>query len=218
MSQKFLDPRDIPRGCQDRLHVPATLPLAVRELGHLPDLTQLLPGDLILISPLEPTFLQKQIQKAQKIGGYHPDNARWTHAAVYLGSQFDICEATIKGVRRNSLLDSLPTHLVRARRDPTLDADSRWKIALSAALQLGTSYGIRSLLTIYSRAIKGLHVPQKTTTKSRSKLICSELYADSFFSATGSTLQWNHPGKEVSPAFLSHVEELVDVPLDWLKI
>ena len=95
MSQKFLDPRNIPRGCQNCLHVPATLPLAVRELGHLPDLAQLLPGDLILFSPLEPTFIQKQIQKAQTIGGYHPDNARWTHAAVYLGSQFDICEASI---------------------------------------------------------------------------------------------------------------------------
>lgn len=86
MSQKFLDPRGIVRGCQPCQHVPATLPLAVRELGHLPNLAQLLPGDLILISPLAPTILQKQIQKGQKLGGYHEDNARWTHAAVYLGS------------------------------------------------------------------------------------------------------------------------------------
>ena len=151
-------------------------------------------------------------------GGYHQDDARWTHAAVYLGSDFSICDATRKGVRHNSLLDFIPNHRIRVRRDPTLDVDSRWRIALSATLQIGTSYGIGSILTILYRSIHGFHEPQNTGTQSRSSIICSELYADSYLAATGRTLQWNHPGKEVSPALLSYVPELVDVTTNWLKI
>lgn len=218
MSQLFLDPTNILNGCKNFQRVPATLPQAVRALGHLPDLSQLLPGDLILISPITPSFVQKQIQKVQTNGGYHQDDARWTHAAVYLGSDFSICDATRKGVRHNSLLDLIPNHRIRVRRDPTLDADSRWRIALSATLQLGTSYGIRSVLTIWIRSVQGFHEPQNTGTKSRSAIICSELYADAFLAATGRTLEWNHPGKDVSPALLSYIPELVDVAVGWLKL
>ena len=218
MSQLFLDPRSIPSDCPVYNNVPATLPPRVRALGHLPDLAQLLPGDLILFSPTTTSILQKKIQEVQHTGGYHEDDARWTHAAVYLGSQFSICDATAKGVLHNSLLDSLSANLVRVRRDPHLDSDSRWRIALSAALQIGTPYGIRSALTIWIRSIKGLHTPQKSATRSRSNIICSELFQDAFFSATGRTLQWNHPGKEVSPALLSYVAEQRDVPVRWLRL
>ncbi len=219
MGQLFLDPQNLPRHCSHFQHVPASLPQSVRDLGHLPNLELLLPGDLILISPISPTSFQREIQKTQKTGGYHKDDAQWTHAAVYLGWHFNICEATIKsGVRQASLLDSLATHRVRFRRFPGLDVDFRWKIAVSAALQIGTSYGIVSAIKIYLRSTKGLHLPQKAGTKSRSKLICSELYADSLLAVTSRTLQYDHPGKDLSPALLSHVEELEDVPVDWLKI
>ncbi len=218
MSQLFLDPTNIPTGCKNFQHVPATLPQSVRALGHLPDINQLLPGDLILISPITPSFVQKQIQRVQTKGGYHGDDARWTHSAVYLGSDFSTCDATGKGIRHNSLLDVISNHRIRVRREPTLETNYRWRIALSATLQLGTSYGIRSALTIWVRSIQGFHAPQNTATRSRSSIICSELYADSFLMATGSTLQWNHPGKDVSPALLSYVPELVDIATGWLKI
>ena len=179
----------------------------------------MLPGDLILISPLAPTFSQRAIQRTQEQGGYHPEDSRWTHASVYLGSDFDICEATVwKGVHRASLLDSVASHQVRVRRLGGLDSGTRWKIALAAALEIGRRYGLLSALKIALRARAGLHQPQETKTQSAAAVICSELFADSVLAATGQTLQWNHTGKEVSPAFLSFVPELTDVPLEWRKI
>lgn len=217
MAYLFLDPNKIPSNCSECTDVPPAIPQKVRELKHLPDRSLLLPGDLILISPQKPSFIQKQIRKAQLSGGYSDEDAHWTHAAVYLGFDFNICEATRKGVHQASLLDSLDTHLVRVRRDPTLDSDTRWKIAVAAALQIGTKYGIASALKIGFRSIKGLHNPQKAKTQSSNELICSELYADAFLFATGKTLQ-DTQAKEVSPAFLSYVDYLEDVPLAWRKI
>lgn len=175
-----------------------------------------LPGDLVLISPLAPTWTQKVIQAAQNKGGYRAEDAQWTHAAVYLGTGFTICEATaLKGVRQGSLLDSLANHLanhlVPVRRDNALDSDTRWRMALEAALQIGTRYGLVSGAKFGVRALKGLHRPQKSNTQSTSALNCSELFADAHQFATGRTLQWQHPGREVSPAFLSFVPELTDV-------
>lgn len=219
MPQHILDPGKIPTDPARCPRIPAALPPKIRSLGHLPAVEALLPGDLILISPLVPTKAQKMIQAAQAKGGYGPDDAHWTHAAVYLGTDFAICEATVlQGVHHASLLDSLATHRVRVRRDLSLDADTRWRIALAAALQIGTRYGWVSALKISLRAQAGLHTPRKTKTQSPSALICSELYADAFLAATGRTLQWRHPGREVSPALLSFVDELDDVEIKWQRI
>ena len=216
--QRILDPRHIPSGCP-ACAPPAALPDKVRQLGHLPRVDRLLPGDLILISPLAPTWTQKVIRKAQETGGYSPSDAQWTHAAVYLGTRFAICEATaLKGVRQGSLLDSLANHLVRVRRDYALDSDTRWRMALEAALQIGTRYGLVSGAKFGVRALKGLHRPQNKNTQSTSALNCSELFADAHRFATGRTLQWQHPGREVSPAFLSFVPELTDVAMEWQRI
>lgn len=218
MPQIFLDPRQISPGFT-ACKVPATLPQEVWDLGHLPALEQLLPGDLILVSPVSPSFKQRGIRDAQKRGGYHEDDARWTHAAVYLGFNFDICESTIEGVHIASLLDYLATCLVRIRRDKsTLGQDQRWRIAVSAASQMRRGYGFLSVVKIFFRALVGLHVRQYSGTQSPSKLTCSELYADAYCEATGRTLDWNHPGKDISPALLSFTDELVDVPVEWRKI
>jgi hypothetical protein len=159
----------------------------------------------------------EDLQSTQKAGGYHENDARWTHASVYLGMGFSSCEATKKGVHHASLLDSMATHLVRVRRDPRLDPDTRWKIAVSASLQIGTKYGFWSAAKIYWRSRGGLHVPQTSATQSGASLICSELYADAYLSATGRTLVFQHVGK-ASPAFLSFAPELRDVPMNWRKI
>lgn len=216
--QRILDPRHIPSGCPT-CSPTATIPAKVRQLGHLPSVDRLLPGDLILISPLAPTCMQKLIQTTQNKGGYSAEDAQWTHAAVYLGTGFTICQATLlRGVRRGSLLDSLANHLVRVRRDNALDSDTRWRMALEAALQIGTRYGLLSGAKFGFRALKGLHRPQKANTQSTSALNCSELFADAHRFATGRTLQWQHPGREVSPAFLSFVPELTDVAMEWQRI
>ena len=217
MPQLFLDPGNIPSACLECEHVPPAIPQAVRQLKHLPDLDLLLPGDLILISPLTPTSVQGLIQKDQWDGGYSKDDARWTHAAVYLGFDFNICEATGEGVHQASLLGSLATCMVRARRHPTINSDTRWKIAVAAALQIGTPYGIASTLKMHSRAKQGFYTPQQAKTQSPNGVNCSELFADAFLLATRITLQ-DTQVKGVSPAYLSFVKELEDVPLVWRSL
>ena len=63
----------MPNGCLECEHVPPAIAHAVRQLQHLPDLDLLLPGDLILTSPLTPTSVQGLIQKDQWDGGYRKD-------------------------------------------------------------------------------------------------------------------------------------------------
>ena len=217
MSQLFLDPANIPAGCLECSNVPPAIPKDVRKLQHLPDLDLLLPGDLILISPNNPTLLQRQIRNIQLQGNYSPEDSHWTHASVYLGFDFHICEATGKGVHQGTLLNSLADHLVRVRRDPTLDYKTRWKIVVGATLQIGKPYGLASALKIGYRAIKGFHNPFNQPTQSDDHFLCSELYADAFLFATRKTLQ-DTQAKEVSPAFLSYVDYLEDVPLAWRRI
>jgi hypothetical protein len=154
------------------------------------------------------------IRKTQSTAGYHPVDARWHHAAVFLGFDFRICEATRNGVKPGSLLDYAATHLIRVRRDPLLDAETGWKISVLAACQIGTPYSVLSILNLAGRARKGYWQPKQENAHTGKGLICSELYADSYAAATGRTL-WNHISKEVTPAYLSLTGQLSDIEVGW---
>ncbi len=213
--QLFLDPTKVQvSGNPPSVQLP--IPKAVAELGAIPDSSLLRAGDLILVSPIaghthKPSAV---IRKTQIIAGYNPEDARWYHAAVYLGFDFRICEATRKGVATASLLDYAATHLVRVRRDPRLDAETGWKIGVLAACQIGTPYSFRSIAELSRRALKGYWQPREHSAHVGQGLICSQLYSDCYAAASGRTL-WNHIAKEVTPAYLSATDQLSDVPLNW---
>src|SRR6476659_3689762 len=79
--------------------VPAkgVLPPAARKWGRMLDLEDLEPGDLILFRPVNPNLdkISQLIIAAQMQAGFSEEDARWTHAAVYLGDGELICEANI---------------------------------------------------------------------------------------------------------------------------
>ena len=214
-NQAILDPRNI-RIIGKPLSAPLPVPKALAELKAIPDASKLGAGDLILIASIDEdrSKAAAAIRKAQSIAGYNDRDARWYHAAVYLGFDFRICEATRKGVKTASLLDYAATHLVRIRRAPQLDAETGWKISVLAACHIGTPYNVLSILKLAGRARKGYWLPRSDSAHVGSGMICSELYADSYAAATGRTL-WNHLSREVTPAYLSLTDQLSDIEVGW---
>ena len=74
---------------------------SVRRFGYVPDFENWLPGDLLLFSTSRPTFSQRKIVETQLKLNYANADARWHHAAVYIGDRY-LCEARSGGVRFES--------------------------------------------------------------------------------------------------------------------
>jgi hypothetical protein len=64
---------------------PGPIPRALRAFGKFPNLDQWRPADLLLVASITPDAAVPQIVNAQARGGYAPEDARWQHAAVYIG-------------------------------------------------------------------------------------------------------------------------------------
>ena len=214
-NQFFLDPDNlIIRGKPPAVQLP--VPKAIQNLRAIPDAEALRAGDLILVSSIvgDNNRTAAAIRNSQSTAGYNSMDARWHHAAVYLGFDFRICEATRKGVGTASLLDYAAAHLIRVRRDPGLDEETGWKISVLAACQIGTPYSFLSILNLAGRAKKGYWHPWQHSAHVGRGLICSELYSDCYAAASGRTL-WNNIAKEVTPAYLSVTGQLSDIDLCW---
>ena len=214
-NQLFLDPGYLVNTGKP-LAVQLPVPKAIADLNAIPDARAMRAGDLILVSSLDgdPNKTAAAIRKTQSTAGYSPIDARWYHAAVYLGFDFRICEATRKGVKTASLLDYVATHLIRVRRDLDLDAETGWRISVLAACQIGTPYSFLSILNLVGRAKKGFWQPRQQSAHVGHGLICSELYSDCYAAASGRTL-WNNIAREVTPAYLSATDQLSDIDIGW---
>lgn len=201
---------------------PAVLPKAVRKLGHIPDWELLRPGDLILFASVPGKVKRLKdalgIPAIQERGGYASADARWFHAAVFLGVGFDVVEANmIHGVRVASLLERLPDHLIRVRRSREWTEASGWRMALHAALMRGRPYSASTIARLAQRAMSGYWKHATDSAHAREALVCSQLYADAFQAAFDLTLM-NQQAGEVTPAFLSASERLVDIEIGWRRI
>lgn len=108
------------------------LPKDVRKLGHAPAIEQLLPGDLLLFSPIHANFVSSRIAHAQERGGFHAEHALWTHAAIFLYDDVIVEALPIRGVVQNSIYVRVPNHRILIRRNPRLDERIRYRIALRA--------------------------------------------------------------------------------------
>lgn len=193
---------------------PAPVPPRVRRFGRVPDAGALRSGDLILFAGCRPTVVGGLITAAQVRSGHAPRDAGWTHAAIYL-QRGQICEAVRGGVRCTSLLEYVPTHRIRARRDPTLTAEEPFLIALEAMTRLNERYSTGQLGRIAKRLLAGLWRPEPAEVEHPT--ICSQVYADSF---AATTERFVIPGRtrDITPADLSATPTLVDVRLGWLRI
>jgi len=112
------------------------LPIEVRRFGLFPNVDDWLPGDLVLVSHVQPDWIQRQIMEAQGRCGYAPDDAQWQHSAVYMGDAY-VCEAGTSGVRYEKIANYVGSHKIRVRRDFSLTPDDRWRLAIQAVVRLG---------------------------------------------------------------------------------
>jgi hypothetical protein len=215
MSQRFLDPDAMTtRGLWSAR---GPLPQAVRTFGRYPDLALWQPGDLVLVSAIRPGCIARRIIAAQERGGFAPEDARWHHAAVYVGDG-RICEATLRGVRTNDLYAYIGTHRIRVRRDPQLTPDDGYRIALAAFGRLRWYYSSWTLVRMLLQSLRGFYAePVGLRFTASHSIICSMLYADAYSLVTRRVLG-NTAGETTTPAFLSSTALLEDVAVGWARI
>ena len=177
-------PRSSPRSSPSVLP-PGPIPKAFRDFGKFPNLDQWRPADLLLVASITPDAALRQIISAQARGGYAPEDARWQHAAVYIGEGY-VVEATIRGVRYAPSYPYLGGHCLRLRRPLDLSDDDRWKIAIQASVRSNERYAMQRILRLLRLSFEGYWKRQRGFPIAQTKsVICSQLYADAYSRVTG---------------------------------
>lgn len=214
MPQLVLDPDD--RTVVGSIQVDYPLPVSVRSFGRLPDAGALLPGDLLLFRAKNADFVGRRIEGAQRRGGFSADDSRWTHAAVYVGDHA-LCEARpFRGVGYSNFYSYIGGHYIRARRDPSLTTDQRYRLAIEALTRLRRSYSILRIAWLARQSFVGYWSPVAPVVVAQ-RLVCSQLYADAYLAVT-KTLVANTQTAIFTPAHLSATARLQDIPLGWVDI
>src|SRR6266567_927727 len=94
---KSYDVDRVPRLSELALSFSRPIPRKVREFGRAIDPKILEPGDLLLFHDKENSWTSRKIVEQQS-HLFPPEHACWSHAAVS-GGGYEICEATLSGVR-----------------------------------------------------------------------------------------------------------------------
>jgi hypothetical protein len=218
-----LDPDQDPNGKAIILNA---LPQQTREFGKIVDTALLLPGDLMLAREIKPDRTSETIVQTQKQGGYHDHDARWTHAAMYLGDGMSIIEATFDSlaeggsVRVTNLYQyAQRAHALRFRRSKFISDDrQRWRLCIRAMTRLGKPYSFMEAVGIwFNIVVRGRGFFSEDMRRSANDaIICSLLYADAYGEAIRRSLG-EREGICV-PAWLSASDEFEDVGVAWLRI
>jgi hypothetical protein len=185
----------------------------MRSFGKFPNIQDWKPGDVLLVSSVEPDWITRKIISIQQ-KFYAPDHARWQHAAIYMGNGF-VAEATTRGVRYESIHKYVGHYLLSVRRFPKLEPDQRWLIAIEAGVRLRAAYGFRDILTIYRRSFPGLaRQIQPNIVLQANSVICSQLCYDAHMGVEKIIVP-SATKRPIVPAALSLTSYLEDVPTYW---
>ena len=217
MSQHYLDPGSPPTEHQKPL-ARISLPKHVSAFGFEVDYSKLLPGDILLFSPLKPGFLSKAIRHAQEKSGSDKSHSRWTHAALYVPENL-VIEAVIKGIKCRSLYNYIggDSHLIRARRFPGISMEERYGILIEAFKNLRLPYSLISILGALLNSLRGYW--REDMVKGSQGKFCSKLCADAYLVRGKFIVEPDLQNKaDVTPAHLSFSDKLIDVPLEWRAV
>ena len=189
------------------------IPQSVRKYGKAIDPNILEPGDLILVSRIKPNWTSARITKFQT-KMFPEEHARWYHAAVS-GGRYEICEATIGGVKSYEYWPYMTgEYELKIRRLRNASASVRSSLAYYAATNVKTRYGFLNIINIANILNDGNS--WKKHMISSSGVICSQLYFEA--SMRVGYLLANIPPETVCPAHLSMSQYLEDVPISWVKV
>jgi uncharacterized protein YycO len=189
------------------------IPKSVREFGKAIDPKILEPGDLLLVAHKNPSW-HSSIIVQQQSRQFAPEHACWHHAAV-CGGGFEICEATVFGVKAHEYWDYMNENFdVRVRRLKDASADERSRVAYYAAINVRTGYGFMSLPGLARYLSNGN--PWGRRFFASSGVICSQLYFEACMRA--GVLLAPISSDHVCPAHLSISPQMVDVELAWVPV
>ena len=215
MSRNILDPED--RRISGNVVELDRVPIAIRDTGSYPDLDQLQPGDLLLVSPSKPNLTARMIQWGQQ-RVHSADNAIWMHAALYLGDNA-LVEIDGGGVSVSPLFKYVLTHKLLFRRVLT-DAGADispivgYRIAIAALKEFKRRYSHENIfITAYDCLTAGTRAAPTRAIRSRGS-ICSDFFNEVVFATT------NRPAAPVDrlplqPADLSASKLMRDISIGW---
>ena len=215
-TQRVLDPRRTDTAHEPSRFQPATLPARVRRFGFVPNFDDWFPGDLVLFSKLRPNWVERRIVGAQENLRYSANDARWHHAAVYIGDRY-LCEARRGGVRYRPVVECIdPNTLLRVRRNFELPQLHQFRVAIRALMRLSQPYSYGSIGRAFLRSLNPRSYAIALHPRERA-VICSQLFHEAYMEATGSTLV-ERADRDVVPAELSATGHLRDVKTNWVRV
>lgn len=180
----------------------------------MPNFDDWRPGDIILFEAVRPTWMQRAISRTHERMGFSEPDGRWTHAALYVG-EGNICEAVTSGVRHHPIYEYVGSHRLRVRRDPGLDADGQYRVAIRALTHMRRDY---SRITALKVGWTGFwHDKNPDSLLSAPGIICSQLCSRAHQGVTDRVLSTTQ-SPYVTPADLSLHGSLIDVPVSWRRI
>jgi hypothetical protein len=198
---------------------------STRRFGKFIDTICLLPGDLILFREVPEASGDSPLTvQVQANGGYASEHARWTHAAMYLGDDFNVIEATTdnyySGNVRVTHLDKYCTgqFAMRIRRPKLTTEKDRLKLCVRALSRLRLRYNLKAAVLLWYHAyLKKRILRNDTLGLSVNKaIICSTLYSDAFTEVTHRT--FSRQAGPCVPALLSGSDLLEDIKPGWVRI
>jgi len=191
------------------------LPERVRAFGKYPNISDWLPGDILLVASVRPNWIARQIVKVQT-RSYGPSHGQWQHAAIYMGNGF-LAEATTRGVKYTPLDHYVGAYFLCLRRNPTLAPDERWLVAIEAGVRLQAVYGFSDVFHIFWNSLRKIKTDKLAVIAEANSVICSQLCQEAHAKVTSQLIVPFSPNPAV-PAALSQTSRLVDVALHWCSI
>lgn len=208
-----MDESDSAAESLSRLPFEHPIPKSVRDHGMVVDPRVFQPGDLLLVSKRNKPWISAKIEAYQG-KFFSPEHACWHHAAVS-GGRFEICEATVRGVRSCEYWKYMTGEYdLKVRRLKSAPAEDRSLVAYYAATNLRTPYSFLNILNIVQVLSSGNSWSRPTPLSKG--VICSQLYFEACMRV--GYLLFNIRPEVVCPAHLSISSLMEDVPISWVKV
>ena len=166
-----------------------------------------------MFRPLRPSLAERAIQLYQK--------GPFSHAAVYLQADHDICESSPKtdGVAITSLEDRLKKYCILVRRVRNVNQEGRAEIATMVTSLINAPYGFASICNSVIQRLTGLHLDIKLTKSLKEPVVCSTLCEHGILAATKGSLYLTRSSHMLlMPEDLASTDLLEDVNITWKAV